>query len=126
MALMTGDDGKVLIGGNPLADITAWEFETAAAGVSYASSATGGFRQHIAGARHGRGRFDFRIDDAAPAWESLDEGSPATLHLHLDDNRYYAVPVIIESIHVGVTLSGGQPISGTATFITTGAWTGPS
>jgi hypothetical protein len=66
MALETGDDGKVLIGGTPLADITAWSLETVARNVAYASSATGGFRRRLPGVKEGRGRIQFKLDVANP------------------------------------------------------------
>src|SRR5690606_16342745 len=75
MALMVGDDGKVFCGSTPLADITSWRFETSAAGISYASSSTDGYRRQIVGARQGKGKICFRVDAAAPVWGVLSDGS---------------------------------------------------
>ncbi len=126
MTLMVGDDGKVLLGSTPVADVTAWRFETAMTGKEFASSATNGFRRWIAGARHGRGRFSFRLDDANPAWQGLSEGTQVTLYLHLDDDHCYTIPAIIQTVQVDVSMAGGQPITGQATFATDGAWTEPN
>ncbi len=71
MALETGDDGKILIGAAALADITAWTFKTSASTVSYASSATGGFRRRVVGAKEGRGKIHFKLDLAEPISEKL-------------------------------------------------------
>lgn len=126
MALMVGDDGKVFCGSTPLADITSWRFETSAAGVSYASSSTDGYRRRIVGARQGKGKFCFRVDAAAPVWGVLSDGSQVTLQLNLDDTRYYSVPAVVEAVNVDVDVSGGKPIVGEATFVTDGAWSVPS
>lgn len=120
--LITGNDGKVLLGDTALADITFWQFQTTVRGITYASSATGGFRKRIVGARAGQGRFAFRFDAAAPLTASLGEGSSVTLKLHLDGSRHYTVPAIIESLQCLVRINPTEPIQGEAAFVTNGAW----
>jgi hypothetical protein len=126
MSLFTGDDGKVQVGGATLADITAWTFQTSAHHHSYASNATAGFRHTICGARHGQGRFAFRLDPASPLTNQFDEGSLVTLKLYLDATRLFTVPAVIESIEMQVDIDGGQVVAGTAQFRTHGAWTKPA
>ncbi len=123
--LISGDHGQVLHDATPLADITFWRFQTMARGITYASSATGGFRRQIVGARHGAGMFRFRVDLAAPIWSALAEGSLVTLKLHVDATRHYAVPAIVETLQIEVDVEQGQPIGGEATFATQGGWTTP-
>ncbi len=126
MSLETGDDGKVLIGGTPLADITAWSLETTTRAVAYASSTTGGFRKRLPGAKEGRGRIQFKIDVASPLTNQINEGSAVTLLLYLDATRFYTVPAVIDSLQIEVDIDGGALIGGQAEFSTDGAWTKPT
>ncbi len=126
MSLETGDDGKVLIGSTPLADITAWSLETTTRSVAYASSATGGYRKRLAGVKEGRGRIQFKLDVANPLTNQFDEGSAVTLLLYLDATRFYSVPAVIDSIQIQVDIDGGELIGGQADFSTDGAWTKPT
>jgi hypothetical protein len=126
MSLQTGDDGKVLIGGTPLADITAWSLETICRSVAYASSATGGFRKRLPGVKEGRGRIAFKLDVANPLTNALNEAASVTLLLYLDETRFYTVPAVIDSIQISVDIDGGELIGGQAEFSTNGAWTKPT
>ena len=126
MSLETGDEGKVLIGGTPLADITAWSLETTTRSAAYASSATGGYRKRLAGVKEGRGRIQFKLDVASPLTNTLDEGSAVTLLLYLDGTRFYSVPAVIDSLQIEVDIDGGELIDGQADFSTNGAWTKPT
>ena len=126
MALETGDDGKVMIGGTALADITEWSFETTARSVAYASSATLGYRKRIAGAKEGRGRIAFKLNVDEAITNQFDEGSEVTLRLYLDATRFYTVPAVIDNVAMGVEIDGGALVGGTAAFSTNGAWTKPS
>src|SRR5262245_22728997 len=110
MSLETGDDGKVVIGGTPLADITAGSLETAARSVSYASSASGGFRRRLPGVKEGRGQIRFQMDVANPLTNQFDEGTAVTLLLYLDATRFYTVPAVIDSLRIDVDIDGGELI----------------
>lgn len=122
MSLLTGDDGKVMIGAAALADITAWSLEVHARGVSYASSATGGFRKRLPGVKEGRGRIQFKLDAANPITQPLAVGSAVTLLLHLDATRFYTVPAMIDTLRMQVDIDGGDLIGGEAEYSTSGAW----
>ncbi len=126
MALETGDDGKVMIGGGTLADITAWTFETFARNVAYASSATGGYRKQIVGVKDGRGTIQFKLDVSDALTDQFDEGSAVTLLLYLDGSRFYSVPAVIDSIKMAVEIDRGDLIGGAAEFSTNGAWIKPT
>lgn len=126
MALETGDDGKVLIGGNPLADVTLWTFRTVAVSRDYASSATSGYRRRVVGARQGGGVIRFQLDLNSPVTGQLEEGSSVTLLLYLDASRNYSVPAVIDVLQLETDINSGKPIGGVAEFSTNGAWTRPS
>ncbi len=126
MSLKTGDSGFVLQGSDAVADITLWRLQTKSAGVSYASSATGGFRRRTSGAQAGRGHVEFRLNMATPQVAPLAAGSAVTLKLHLDADHYYAVPAVLDEVELTVDVDRGEPIRGTASFVTDGAWTEPA
>jgi hypothetical protein len=126
MSMQTGDDGKVMIGGAELAEITAWTFETSARRVAYASSATGGYRKQLTGVKEGRGTIDFKLNLTNPLTNHFNEGSQVTLLLYIDNTRFYSVPSVIDSLEMAVNIDGGELIGGRAKFTTNGAWTGPS
>jgi hypothetical protein len=125
MAIFTGDDGKVLIGGTPLADISAWSLEMRAATKSYASSATGGYRKQVIGSRHGAGTVRFLLDPADPITDKLDKGAAVTLKLYLDDTRFFSVPAIIAAVRLNIEIDEGKLVGGEAEFVTQGEWAKP-
>jgi hypothetical protein len=126
MSMQTGDDGKVMIGGVELAEITAWSFETTARSVAYASSATAGYRKRLTGAKEGRGAIAFKLNLTDPLTNYLNEGSQVTLLLYIDSTRFYSVPAVIDSLEMTVDIDRGELIGGKAEFSTNGAWTKPS
>ena len=126
MGLITGDEGKVLSDGTPIADITGWTFRTSVTSRRYSSSATGGHERQLAGAASGRGSFTFQLDLNNPLTNELEEGSSVTLRLHVDASRYYSVPALIESLEIDVEVNGDAMVGGRAEFAADGAWTKPS
>jgi hypothetical protein len=126
MSNLSGKDGQVTRGGATLADITRWRLATTADNVSYASSATDGYRRRIPGAKHGLGSFSFQLNPADPVTDGINEGDEVILHLHIDATRYYIVPAVIDSVLLAVDISTGNVVAGTADFSTSGAWTRPN
>ncbi len=126
MPTISGKDGLVKRDTTSLAEITSWRLTTTADNVSYASSATAGFRKQIAGAKHGLGTFSFELDTDNPLSDELDEGDQVTLYFHIDESRFYTIPAIIDSIIFAVDISNGEIVGGTADFSTNGAWIKPT
>lgn len=125
MGLATGDRGFVLLDDVPVADITLWRLRTTSRGVSYASSGTGGHRRRTTGARSGTGQIEFRLNSGSPQPAALAAGQSVTLKLHLDAERHYLVPAVLEEVELTVDVDLGEPIPGTARFVTDGSWTEP-
>ncbi|MDA7977506.1 MAG: hypothetical protein MPJ50_01895 [Pirellulales bacterium] len=125
MGLITGDEGKVLADGTPIADITGWTFRTSVARRNYSSSKTDGYERSVPGAVSGRGAFGFQLDLANPLTDLLEEGSQVTLQLHVDASRYYGVPALIEMMELDVDVNGDGMVGGRAEFTADGAWTKP-
>lgn len=125
MATLSGRNGRLHVNGSVIGDLTAWRFTTTADSISYASSATGGHRQRVPGARHGFGNFAFVLELLNPATLHLSPGDLVVLQLNLDATHYYLVPASIDTVHLSVDVNQSEPIAGTAEFTTHGAWTEP-
>lgn len=126
MALISGKDGHVLSNDVAVADITTWSFQTTAKNVSYASSATGGYRRTLPGRKEGQGRFTFVLNTEDAVTEQISEGDIVELKLNVDDDNYYAVPAIVDAVHLDIDISEGSPVSGFAEFSSDGEWTPPT
>jgi len=122
MAILRGKDGKILADGVELAEIVSWTFQTRSVGIVYSSSATGGYRRRLPGARQGTGRFEFKINPAALVTDSLQEGSEITLQLFLNASLHYLVPAVIDELNVATEIATEDFIHGTCQFSTTAAW----
>ena len=126
MPMLSGQNGKVLVDGVGVANITRWKFATRTEGPSYASSATDGFRKRLAGVRHGSGIVRFLQDTVSPIQSQLTEGDSVTLRLHIDTDAFYSVPAVIEKIAIDTDIDSIDPVGGEFTFDTTGAWIPPT
>ncbi len=125
MSTLSGKNGTLFIDGASLADVTAWRFTATADNVTYASSATGGYRRRLTGARHGFGVVSFVLNTVDPATARLAAGDRVTLQLNLDPARFFYVPAIVDSLQLTVDVNQREPIRGTAEFTTDGAWVEP-
>jgi len=123
--MLSGQYGKIIADGVEVANITRWKFETKSNTIAYASSATGGFRQRLRGVRHGAGTVQFVLNAAAPVQNQLAEGDHVTLKLHIDTDRFYSVPAVIETLSLEVDIDSADPVNGQFKFATAGAWTSP-
>jgi hypothetical protein len=126
MSVVSGKDGKVMIGAAMIADVTKWTLRTAAGNVAYASSSTAGFRRRVGGVKDGHGTIAFKLDVADPITDRLDEGDSVTLLLYLDASRHYTVPAVVDSLQWEVDVDRGEIVGGVAEFSIDGAWTKPS
>jgi hypothetical protein len=126
MATFSGKDGKVLIGGSPLADIIGWTLRTASDNPTYASSSTGGYRKRVPGVKDAAGTVRFKLNPADPITDDLDAGVAVTLLLYLDATRFYTVPAVIDALRLEVDIDTGDVVGGVADFSGNGAWTKPT
>ena len=126
MSVVSGKDGKVMIGAAAIADVTKWTLRTVAGNVAYSSSSTGGFRRRVGGVKDGSGTIAFKLDVADPITDLLDEGDMVTLLLYLDGTRHYTVPALVDALQWEVDIDRGEIVGGVAEFSIDGAWTKPS
>ena len=126
MPMLSGQGGNVLADDSAVANIMRWTFITKSGGVSYASSASGGFRNRLPGVRYGSGKVKFAQDTASPIQTQLAEGDNVTLKLYVDADNFYSVPAVIETLTLDTDIDSDDLIGGEFTFDTTGPWTPPS
>ncbi|REJ66208.1 MAG: hypothetical protein DWQ31_15555 [Planctomycetota bacterium] len=125
MPLVSGNEGQVLSDGVALAEIIRWSLQTRATNVSYASSATAGYRKSLPGRKQAQGRFTFALNTSDPVSGQLDEGDQVELRLCVDATHFYLVPAIIDVVELEVDIAAGPLVQGTAEFSSDGAWTAP-
>lgn len=126
MATKSGKDGKIMIGGTTLADITGWTLNRRSNNPSYASSATAGHKTRREGVKDYSGSFTFKLDVADPITGDITEGTTYTLLLYLDGSLFWSCPVIIDSIAHECDINDGEVLGGTCEFSATAAPTKPS
>lgn len=126
MAVISGKDGKVMIGAATVADITYWSFTTAAQNPAYASSATAGHRKRLGGVKDGGGVIRGKLDLADAVTDDFNEGDAVTLLLHLNAAKFYTVPAVIDRLRFEVDIDTGDVVGWEAEFSTNGAWTKPT
>ena len=126
MSTFSGKDGKVLIGGSALADITHWLLRTMSHNSAYASSSTAGHKKRVPGVKDASGTIAFKLNTSDPISDDLDEGDSVTLLLYLDATRFYSVPAVIDALKLEVDIDSGQVVGGVAEFSANGAWTKPA
>ncbi len=125
MTMISGKDGQVLVDAAPLAAVARWSLEITAGGVSYASSATNGYRRRTSGAKQGRGKIEFLADRDSPWIDMLAAGARVTLRLALDAANYFDAPAVFDVVRIDTDIDQGGAVAGSATFTTDGAWTEP-
>ncbi len=126
MSVISGKDGKVMIGVAAVADITYWSFSTAAQNPAYASSATAGHRKRLGGVKDGGGVIRGKLDIADAVTDDFNEGDAVTLLLYLNATKFYSVPAVIDRLQFEVDIDSGDVVGWEAEFSANGAWTKPT
>ena len=126
MAVESGKDGKIMIGGSDIGDIKNWKFTRNANNKSYASSRTAGHTKVVKGVKSGTVSFELVLDPDDPIEDRINEGDDVTLLLYRDASRYWSVPVRIESMDDSVNIEEGDPPTVSVEAQTNGAWTSPA
>jgi len=123
MSVVSGKDGKIMIGETSLAEITKWTFNPTANVGAWHGSGGGGYKKRVAGVKDGSGDIEFKVDESDMIYDTIPEGTSVTLLLYRDGTNYFSVPAIITGIDFEVDIDDGEPNSGSASFETNGAWT---
>ncbi len=126
MATLSGKDGKIVIGGSAVAEITSWTFTRTDSSPSYASSSTGGEKTRREGVKDGTGSCEYKWDSTNKQHADMGEGSAVTLLLHIDGQSILTVPALIGSLSYNVDINDGDVVGGTIEFGQTAAVTHPT
>ncbi|MDZ4781242.1 MAG: hypothetical protein SGJ19_13390 [Planctomycetia bacterium] len=126
MSVISGKDGKVMIGVTAVANITFWNFSTLAQNPAYASSATAGHRKRLGGVKDGGGVIRGKLDLTDAVTNDVNEGDSVTLLLYLNATKFYSVPAVIDRLQFEVDIDSGDVVGWEAEFGANGAWTKPT
>ena len=127
MALHSGVEGTILVGGNEIGDIRGWSFAESASNPQYASNKTGGYKKSVPGVKHAQGSFSYALDTADPLAAHVSAGSEVTLELRIDAANAFVVPAVIDRIGIEVDIDDtGDVVGGPVEFTANGEWTQPT
>lgn len=124
MAILSGKDGTVRLGNQPLLHVSDWRIEKTAANKSYTANDTGGSRKRVRGTRDCSGRLEIKAaeSDRIP----LGEGDAIDLELHADASgeNYYELPAIVDAIRLQCDIARGAPLAYVVLFSGSGPLVG--
>jgi hypothetical protein len=111
MAVLSGKNGTLFLGGSEITPVSNWKLVATSNNPDYAANDTGGWKKRVAGVRDASGSFEIKAADNQHC--PVEEGDAPTLNLHLDNtgNNYYEVPAIIDKISVDVNISKGEIVA---------------
>ena len=105
---MSGKNGTVLLNDEPIAEVTAWNFEPSTNVPKYASNATDGHKVGVPAVDDFTGSITTKLD--ADGNMPLRIGDIVTLELHVDDTEanYISAPVVIASHPIPCDINDGE------------------
>lgn len=122
MAVITGTDAKVVIGGSNIVDCQGWSWERTVTENAYASCSTSGFKKRLPGVKDHSGSINGLFDPESPPDDYFDEGDLVTLLLYVNSSAFYSVPAMIITLSVEANNDEGELIPWSADFGGNGAW----
>jgi hypothetical protein len=124
---ISGSGGDVLIGLVSIGNVLKWKFFQSRVTKEYASSATGGYQDSIAGVQFGSGSVEFAFDNVLCGSAGIIEnGVYVTLKLCVNETHYYTVPAVVKTLSLECDIDEGKYIGGTFDFKTRIGWTLPN
>lgn len=126
MAAVSGQYGKIMIGGSNLTECMFWSFDRTAAEHAYASCSTSGYKTRVSGSKDGSGSLKGMQDPSDPIEGYIIEGAQVTLKLYYTATKFYSVPAQITKLHIENDVDDGAPVPWEADFGTRGAWSLPT
>ena len=121
----SGVGGDVQIAASSVAEIKSWQFNRTSNNPSWASNVSAGYKKRVAGVKDGSLTFEFVYDFNDKIELTLKEGDEVTVVLFSDATHSYSAPCIVDSLELNVDINDGEPVGGTITASTNGAWTDP-
>jgi len=110
MAAASGQYGEIQADGSTLVECTEWTLTEEIAEQVYASVATNGWRQRVAGTKDCSGTCGGIFDPADPIHDYIEIGDSVTLRLYFSATKYHSVPAIINSIETNLNIEEGEII----------------
>lgn len=119
----SGVGGDVQIAASSVAEIKSWQMTRTSNNPSWASNLSGGYKVNVSGVKSGTITFEFVYDFNDPIEAVLKEGDAVTVVLFLDATNTISAPCRVDSLELNADMNDGEPIGGTITASTNGAWT---
>ena len=126
MAVRSSKNGKAQWDGTDIPESRGWNFSALSDNKQYASSDTAGHVSRVAGHKDHNGTVRCYLDSATDIEGILREGDSGTVNLYEDATRFWACPVIIDSIEVTDEIEGGEIVEVSIGFSATAAFTPPA
>lgn len=104
MAVISGKDGTVSVGG-AVNDATSWSISLTSNNPSWASPATSGYKQRVAGIKDTTGSYSAKANGTLPV-----PGTHAAAVFTLDGTTTYSLNVFIDSVNVEVDMDDGDVV----------------
>lgn len=101
-------NGKAQWDGADIPHSRGWSFTPTSDNKQYASSDTAGHISRVAGHKDHSLTVRAYLDDATDIEGILREGDTGVMNLYEDDTRFWACPVIVDSIEVTTEIEGGE------------------
>jgi hypothetical protein len=111
MAILSGKDGTLHLGGREVALIADWRLTTVNHSREYVANDTGGWTKRAGGVRDASGSLEIKAADDRQC--PVEEGDAVLLSLHLDGSgaNFCEVPAIIDRIRVDVDIGHGEIVA---------------
>ncbi|OHB67851.1 MAG: hypothetical protein A2V70_19910 [Planctomycetes bacterium RBG_13_63_9] len=111
MAVLSGKNGTLQIGGNEITPVSNWKLRVTGTQRAYVANDTGGWKRRAAGAKDCSGVFEVRAteDGSCP----VGEGDAVALKLHVDrtGGNYCELDAFIDRIGVETDISEGGVVT---------------
>ena len=118
MAVITGLNGEVLVGGVKIARVTKWDINPTVGETAWGDSDSEGHTNREPGRKDMTGNIEGKLDQADDVTLLFEAGDKVTLTLWLSNTAldYYHVPALIQSLSFEVDVDTQAVVGWTATF----------
>jgi hypothetical protein len=120
MSAFSGKYGTVLLASAAVNEVTKFTIEDKVNVGKWGSNLSAGWKNAIAGVREKTGTVEFKIPTGGSA--AMEAGDSVTLHLKPDGSADQTGPAIIEGVSMDVDVDTGDPVGGSFTWHSNGAW----
>ena len=119
MAVVSGKNGTVSVGG-AVSDATSWSLSMTSNNPSWASPATSGYKNRVAGIKDTTGSYSAKVNGTIPTPGT----ATASCAFTTDGSATYTLNIIIDSVNLEVDMDDGDVVGYSVDFSGNGAVVG--